>query len=246
MLMIASSSAFEVQSDGKIENLDEKMATLVFLVGKFCCILWSSIISLQKTSLEWEKVFWMCLWIVFSAVWQLTGAILRAGNLSWLFSDIAMSGFMCGAEIGIFTSQLKKMFGLKLDTKWIGGQPLQLIWTYVDFFRKIQQTNLVALGISTTCVALLILNDKLIKVRNASKLLFYTLTPVNLTGLNMKKYTKHKLTFSMIAKCWKGALIFNLSAISVAVQPYSFASCFSPWLWKNLDSRHPCPYFWLS
>ena len=57
MLMIASSSAFEVQSDGKIENLDGKMATLVFLVGKFCCILKSSIIALRKTSLEWEKVF---------------------------------------------------------------------------------------------------------------------------------------------------------------------------------------------
>ena len=215
MLMIASSSAFEVQSDGKIENLDEKMATLVFLVGKFCCILWSSIISLRKTSLVWEKVFWMCLWIVFSAVWQLTGAILRAGNLSWLFSDIAMSGFMCGAGIGIFTSQLKKMFGLKLDTKWIGGQPLQLIWTYVDFFRKIQQTNLVALGISITCVALLILNDKLIKVRIVSCFV------CTLRGLQMNKFTKNKFT------------------------SYSFSCCFSPWLWKNLDSRHPCPYFWL-
>ena len=105
---------------------------------------------------------------MFSALWQLTGAILRAGNLSWLFSDIAMSGFMCGAGIGIFTSQLKKMFGVKLDTKWIGGQPLQLVWTYVDLFRKIQDTNLVALAISITCIALLILNDKLIKVRIAS------------------------------------------------------------------------------
>ena len=140
----------------------------------------------------------MCL--RFLAVWQLTGAILRAGTLSWLFSDIAMSGFMCGAGIGIFTSQLKKMFGLKLDTKWIGGQPLQLIWTYVDFFRKIEQTNLFALGISITCITLLILNDKLIKVRIASYFV-YTLTPVNLTGVNMKKYTKHKLTFSMTAKC---------------------------------------------
>ena len=111
-----------------------------------------------------------------------------------------MSGFMCGAGIGIFTSQLKKMFGLKLDTKWIGGQPLQLIWTYVDFFRKIEQTNLFALGISITCITLLILNDKLIKVRIASYFV-YTLTPVNLTGVNMKKYTKHKLTFSMTAKC---------------------------------------------
>ena len=107
---------------------------------------------------------------------------------------------MCGAGIGIFTSQLKKMFGLKLATKWIGGQPLQLIWTYVDFFRKIQQTNLVALGISMVCIALLILNDKLIKVRIVSCFV-YTLTSFNF--LHMKKYTPNisKLTFSMTAKC---------------------------------------------
>ena len=53
----------------------------------------------------------------FAAIFQLLLAFLQAGKLSWLFSDIAMSGFMTGAGVAIFTSQLKTLFGLEKEAQ---------------------------------------------------------------------------------------------------------------------------------
>ena len=51
---------------------------------------------------------------LLAAIWQLLLALVQAGKLSWMFSDIAMSGYTAGAGIGIFTSQVKTVLGLKL------------------------------------------------------------------------------------------------------------------------------------
>ena len=56
---------------------------------------------------------------------QSLGAMIQAGALSWLFSDIAMSGYMTGAAIEIFTSQLKGMFGLDLPKE---SEPLKVFY----------------------------------------------------------------------------------------------------------------------
>ena len=56
---------------------------------------------------------------------QSLGAMLQAGALSWLFSDIAMSGYMTGASIEILTSQLKGMFGLDLPKE---SEPLKVFY----------------------------------------------------------------------------------------------------------------------
>lgn len=57
-------------------------------------------------------------------------SILQFGKLSWLFSDIAMSGYTSGAGLHLLVSQLAGLFGLSLP-KRIG--PLLLI--YVRTFR---------------------------------------------------------------------------------------------------------------
>ena len=59
------------------------------------------------------------------AIVQSLGAMIQAGALSWLFSDIAMSGYMTGAAIEIFTSQLKGMFGLELPKE---SEPLKVFY----------------------------------------------------------------------------------------------------------------------
>ena len=50
-------------------------------------------------------------------MWQVLLSILQFGKLSWLFSDIAMSGYTSGAGIHLFTSQLKSLLGVKMPRR---------------------------------------------------------------------------------------------------------------------------------
>ena len=50
-------------------------------------------------------------------MWQVILSVFRFGQLSWLFSDVAMSGYTSGAGIHLFTSQLKSLLGVKLPRR---------------------------------------------------------------------------------------------------------------------------------
>ena len=65
----------------------------------------------KELKLNYKNFLWC---FSFAAIWQLLLALVQAGKLSWMFSDIAMSGYTAGAGIGIFTSQVKTVLGLKL------------------------------------------------------------------------------------------------------------------------------------
>ena len=49
------------------------------------------------------------------AAWQTVLSMIQFGKMSWMFSDIAMSGYTSAAGVTLLTSQLKTMFGLKLE-----------------------------------------------------------------------------------------------------------------------------------
>ena len=50
-------------------------------------------------------------------MWQVLLSIFRFGELSWLFSDVGMSGYTAGAGIHLFTSQIKSLLGLKMPRR---------------------------------------------------------------------------------------------------------------------------------
>ena len=50
-------------------------------------------------------------------MWQVVLSIFRFGQLSWLFSDVAMSGYTAGAGIHLFTSQIKSLLGVKMPRR---------------------------------------------------------------------------------------------------------------------------------
>ena len=75
---------------------------------------------------------------------QSLGAMIQAGALSWLFSDIAMSGYMTGAAIEMFTSQLKGMFGLSLQKE---SEPLKVFKVLYTYIIEIEAKKFAILGL---------------------------------------------------------------------------------------------------
>ena len=49
------------------------------------------------------------------AAWQTLLAVIQFGKMSWMFSDIAMSGYTAAAGVTLLTSQVKTMFGLEYE-----------------------------------------------------------------------------------------------------------------------------------
>jgi len=77
----------------------------------------------------------------------------QMGFISNYLSEELVSGFMTSAAIYVFTTQLHYLTGIDLITQ---SDPLGLIHTYIDFFKKICETNLTALTVSIICVLILI------------------------------------------------------------------------------------------
>ena len=53
---------------------------------------------------------------LLAGIWQVIFAFLTLGKLSWILSDVLVSGYTCGAAIHVITSQLKAIFGVPLSS----------------------------------------------------------------------------------------------------------------------------------
>lgn len=93
-------------------------------------------------------------------MWQVVLGVGRLGSLSVLMSDTLVSGFTTGAAVLVFTSQVKHVFGIKLP-RYSGA--FKVIYTYMDLINMIDQTNLVAFGISLAVIILLTLYNECLK-----------------------------------------------------------------------------------
>ncbi|XP_046405468.1 solute carrier family 26 member 10-like isoform X2 [Ischnura elegans] len=93
-------------------------------------------------------------------LWQFFLGVFKLGGLSVLLSDTLVSGFTTGAAVHVATSQVKHLFGIKV-ARFMG--PLKIIYTYVDLFKKIETTNLIALGVSIPVIIVLVLYNELAK-----------------------------------------------------------------------------------
>ncbi|XP_049782755.1 sulfate transporter-like isoform X1 [Schistocerca cancellata] len=100
-------------------------------------------------------------------VWQILLGVLHLGVVSVLLSDTLVSGFTTGAAVHVLTSQVKNLFGIKIQR--FNG-PLKIVYTYIDLFKNISKTNLISLGISAIAILLLSIYNELIKPRIGKKL----------------------------------------------------------------------------
>ncbi|EEC13734.1 sulfate transporter, putative, partial [Ixodes scapularis] len=88
------------------------------------------------------------------AIFHLFFGILNLGGLSVFLSEQFVSGFTAGVSVHIGSSQLGSLFGF--DVGNFSG-PFMLIRIYISFFGKINTTHLPTLGLSSSCVFLLLL-----------------------------------------------------------------------------------------
>lgn len=93
-------------------------------------------------------------------IWQAAMGLLRLGIFTVVMSDSMVSGFTTAAAFYVFTYQLKNLFGIKVAS---GSGMFKLIYTYIDFFSKIQNTNLVTISLSLACILVLILFNEVLK-----------------------------------------------------------------------------------
>lgn len=92
--------------------------------------------------------------------------IFRMGALSLLLSECLVSGFTTGCAIHVFTSQIRNISGLKLPK--IEGN-FKLLRIYVEIFKQIDEVNPVTLLISITAIAILLINNEVLKPHIAKR-----------------------------------------------------------------------------
>ncbi|XP_076481301.1 prestin isoform X3 [Bombus vancouverensis nearcticus] len=93
-------------------------------------------------------------------IFQIIMYIFRLGIISTLLSDPLVNSFTTGAAVCVLISQIKDLFGLKIPRQ---KGYFKFIFTLVDIFRGIQNTNLAALLISAITIAGLVLNNEFLK-----------------------------------------------------------------------------------
>lgn len=96
-------------------------------------------------------------------VYQLLFGIFRLGFISVYMSEQLISSFITGSSFYVLTSQIGYMAGIHL--KYQSG-PLSLFYTYIEFFGRLHEVNLISIFLSGGCIALLLffklfLNDKI-------------------------------------------------------------------------------------
>lgn len=89
----------------------------------------------------------------FAGLYQLFFGALNLGGLSVFLSEQFVSGFTAGVSVHIGSSQLGSLFGY--DVGHFSG-PFLLIRLYTAFFEKINTTHLPTLGMSCSCIFLLL------------------------------------------------------------------------------------------
>ncbi|CAF4122709.1 unnamed protein product [Rotaria socialis] len=85
---------------------------------------------------------------------QLLLSIFHLGFVTSFLSDTFVSGYTCGTAILVFTSQVPDIFGLSLK-RYVG--PFNVIYTYIEIFSNLKNTNLVTLLVSACSIIALVL-----------------------------------------------------------------------------------------
>ncbi|XP_063865117.1 prestin-like isoform X3 [Scylla paramamosain] len=100
---------------------------------------------------------------------QVILGLLQLGSLCVFLSDMLVSGFTTGAAVHVMTSQIKYLFGLKVQGY---NGPLKIIYTYKDIISQVLHANPAAMVISGLTIATLAFNNEVLKpwVRTKTKI----------------------------------------------------------------------------
>ncbi|OAD59199.1 Prestin [Eufriesea mexicana] len=93
-------------------------------------------------------------------IFQIIMYIFHLGIISTLLSDPLVNSFTTGAAVCVLISQIKDLLGLKVPRQ---KGYFKFIFTLVDIFKEIQNTNLTAVLISLITVASLVCNNEFLK-----------------------------------------------------------------------------------
>ncbi|XP_008212938.1 solute carrier family 26 member 10 isoform X1 [Nasonia vitripennis] len=103
------------------------------------------------------------------ALIQLAMYFLRLGVISSLLSETLVSGFTTAAAVHVLTSQIKDLFGLKLDKR---KGIFKVLLTYYDIIKNIDNVNIVAMVISAVTIIVIVFNNEILKPRLAKRCSF--------------------------------------------------------------------------
>jgi len=153
VLQLAGKETFGVPSGARGANLIPRLLEADPITGR-------ATTSLTAAGLDKSEEIVVALSLL-SGLWQVIFYIFGLGRFSWVMSSVLVNGYTCGAAFHVATSQIKGIFGIKIEnheTPWV-----KIIYPYIDLFKKIEQTNIAALIISIICIAVLILNNEVLK-----------------------------------------------------------------------------------
>ncbi|XP_033223043.1 solute carrier family 26 member 10-like isoform X3 [Belonocnema kinseyi] len=100
------------------------------------------------------------------ALMQLAMYLLQLGVISSLLSETLVSGFTTGAAVHVLTSQIKDLFGLKLDKR---KGLFKVILTYVDIVTNIENVNISAMILSSITIIAIVINNEVLKPQVAKR-----------------------------------------------------------------------------
>ncbi|XP_035677634.1 sulfate transporter-like isoform X1 [Branchiostoma floridae] len=120
---------------------------------------------LQQLWIE-DKVAISATLTLMAGIFQLGMGICRLGFVTIYLSDPLVSGFTVGAAFHVVGSQVKYLLGLEIP-RYSG--PLSLVYTFIDVFRLITQTNVAALITSLICIIILLIGKE-VNLRYKDKL----------------------------------------------------------------------------
>ncbi|XP_076240598.1 prestin isoform X2 [Calliopsis andreniformis] len=93
-------------------------------------------------------------------IYQIVMYIFHLGIMSTLLSEPLVNSFTTGAAVYVLISQIKDLLGLKIPKQ---KGYFKLIFTLVDVFKEIQNTNLAAVIVSLITIICLVCNNELLK-----------------------------------------------------------------------------------
>ena len=84
-----------------------------------------------STSSQFSRLDLMTSLALLVGLWQSGFALLGLGRLSWVLSEVLVSGYTCAAAIHVLASQLKGIFGISLASH---PGPLKLAKVLMNLF----------------------------------------------------------------------------------------------------------------
>ncbi|XP_038213044.1 prestin isoform X2 [Zerene cesonia] len=109
----------------------------------------------QYTPLQILSIVTLAVGLIQVAMW-----VLRLGAVSTLLSEPLVSGFTTAASFHVLASQLKDLFGIKLPKL---GNNYKVIFTVIEMFKNLPNTNWAAFTISAIACTIIALNNEVLK-----------------------------------------------------------------------------------